>query len=134
MLGDERGTVVSLFLFFFWRERFVFHRDGKSCYPLMDGISKMPFIFSRTVLYWKAFPKCLSFPQMNRNGSQRKHPTTTIRSILDGLYLFRGQPIVPKRHHVGRATTRDCPYKPTHLSLVPRHPSPPITFPLNIGQ
>jgi len=52
----------------------------------MDGISKMPCIFSRTVPYWKAFPKCLSFPQMNRKGGQRNHPTTTIRAIFHGLY------------------------------------------------
>jgi len=51
----------------------------------MDGISKMPSIFSRTVPSCKAFPKCLASPNMNRNGSQRNHPTAPIRAILNGL-------------------------------------------------
>jgi len=52
----------------------------------MDGIFKMPCIFSRTERYWKESPRCLPFPQMNRTRQPTpSHPTTTIRAILDGL-------------------------------------------------
>jgi len=80
----------------------------------MDGISKMPFIFSRIVRYWKAFSKCLSFPQMNRKGSQRNHPTTTIGSILEGqnAYYTDKAYFVPTRTETHTVRTRHALSQP----------------------
>ena len=75
----------SFLILFFGANGKKLRRNGKARYPLMEGISKMPYISSRTVPYWKAFPKCLASPHLNRKGSQRNLPTITIGAILKGL-------------------------------------------------
>jgi len=47
----EKLTSVALILYLLGAKGQMLRRNGKSCYPLMDGISKMPCIFSRTEPY-----------------------------------------------------------------------------------
>jgi len=53
----------------------------------MDGISKMPFIFSRTVPLLEGISK-MPFISTGepKKAANANHPTTTIGSILDGRY------------------------------------------------